>query len=158
MGKHAVKVGIPNVIKFLKLQFIFEIVYCFCVAITKFSILLLYRRIFRLDSFKKWLVGVAIFVFLWAVSTIFAAIFQCMPIRLAWQKDLGHGKCVDLAALVVSTGVLNMLTDIIILIIPMPIVWSLKISNRQKVAVSAIFLLGGLYVLPSSASVVVICD
>ena len=55
-----------------------------------------------------------------------------------------QGTCLDLKALLLATAIINILTDIAVLVLPMPIVWNLKIQRSQKVAVSGIFLLGGL--------------
>lgn len=54
-----------------------------------------------------------------------------------------HGTCLNITALLISTAVLNIFTDIGILILPMPIVWRLQIQRSQKFAVSGVFLLGG---------------
>lgn len=43
-----------------------------------------------------------------------------------------------------ATAISNMIVDIGILSVPIPIVWKLKIPTKQKIAVSVIFLLGAL--------------
>lgn len=45
---------------------------------------------------------------------------------------------------------LNAATDVIIICIPIPVLWRLKVSNTQKIQLSAIFALGGGCVLFSS--------
>ncbi|CAJ2505648.1 Uu.00g130420.m01.CDS01 [Anthostomella pinea] len=42
----------------------------------------------------------------------------------------------------IATAITNMIMDITILTLPMPFVWRLNMSTRQKLAVSSIFLLG----------------
>lgn len=49
-------------------------------------------------------------------------------------------------AFLVSTAVLNLVTDISILVLPISVVWRLQIRKEQKVAISGIFLLGSLWV------------
>lgn len=51
-----------------------------------------------------------------------------------------------MTSLLVSSAAINILTDVSILILPIPIVWHLQITKSQKLAVSGIFLMGGLYV------------
>ncbi|KAL9615041.1 MAG: hypothetical protein Q9167_000464 [Letrouitia subvulpina] len=54
-----------------------------------------------------------------------------------------EGTCINIKALLLSTAVLNIATDILILVLPMPIVWHMSIPKAQKIAVSFIFLMGG---------------
>lgn len=54
------------------------------------------------------------------------------------------GTCMNIEALLLATAVLNIATDILILVLPMPIVWHMSIPKAQKIAVSFIFLMGGL--------------
>lgn len=42
----------------------------------------------------------------------------------------------------IATAISNMVVDIAILAVPIPIVWRLKVSIRQKIALSGVFLLG----------------
>jgi hypothetical protein len=51
-GKHAEVAGTPGVLIFYKCLYIFEIVYPLPIAATKFSILLYYKRLFRVQSIK----------------------------------------------------------------------------------------------------------
>lgn len=46
-----------------------------------------------------------------------------------------------------GTGATNTISDFAILILPMPIVWALKIRRRQKMVICGIFLLGALSVI-----------
>ncbi|KAI0187898.1 hypothetical protein EV127DRAFT_498586 [Xylaria flabelliformis] len=45
----------------------------------------------------------------------------------------------------IATAISNFIIDIGILSVPIPIVWKLKISVKQKIAISGIFLLGAFY-------------
>jgi len=47
-----------------------------------------------------------------------------------------------------STAILNLVTDISILLLPISVIWRLQIRKEQKVAISGIFILGSLYVHP----------
>ncbi|KAI9890025.1 MAG: hypothetical protein M1814_004541 [Vezdaea aestivalis] len=68
LGKHAVRVGIPGVLKFLKSEYIFEQVYTVGVSMTKISILLFYLRLFRGKRFKRCVYAIGLFVVLWAIT------------------------------------------------------------------------------------------
>ena len=59
--------------------------------------------------------------------------------------DVRH-YCNDSNTYYVSTSAFNVALDFWILVLPLSIVWTLQLSGSRKVGLSAIFLLGGLYV------------
>lgn len=129
-----------------------ELTYCVLITTTKFSILLFYRRVFMNQSTSlhfriAWYV-ILVWTFLWGISTFFAAAFQCDPPSYYWSKYTRKttGSCLNLTVLLVVTASTNIVTDVALLILPMPVVWNLKVELSQKFAVCGIFLLGGLYV------------
>ena len=78
------------------------------------------------------------------ISTTFVDIFGCHPIEAAWNKTILGAHCVVPQTLYMATAGINLTTDIIILCIPMPLVWRLRLSTKRKIAVSFIFILGAL--------------
>lgn len=54
--------------------------------------------------------------------------------------------CIDANAYYISTSAFNVALDFWILVLPLPVVWSLQLSGRRKVGLNVIFLIGGLYV------------
>lgn len=78
------------------------------------------------------------------VSTFIVGIFSCDPVKYSWDKSL-DGHCVDTVPWWFTYATLNMLTDIMILAMPIPLINGLmKITKRQKYVLMAIFLLGAL--------------
>ena len=53
-------------------------------------------------------------------------------------------RCFDLNAFYVAGAALALASDVIILMLPMPVVWRLQVSKNQKIGLSVVFLLGGL--------------
>jgi hypothetical protein len=47
-----------------------------------------------------------------------------------------------------ATSVEDVLTDVLILCLPLPMVWQLKMSTKLKWQITAMFLVGGVYVDP----------
>ncbi|MCJ1235723.1 hypothetical protein MMC14_003694 [Varicellaria rhodocarpa] len=68
-------------------------------------------------------------------------LFQCMPIDTQWNPQPG-GQCHSAEIILISSGVINMVGDIIVLTLPIKRVWSLNISRGQKIAISTLFLMG----------------
>ncbi|KAL9012419.1 MAG: hypothetical protein Q9173_002817 [Seirophora scorigena] len=127
-----------------------ELTYCVLITTIKFSILLFYRRVFINQATGTWFrvawYIITVWCFLWGISTFIATVFQCTPVSYLWTQFLGKtkGKCVDFTALLIATAAVNIFTDVAVLVFPMPMVWKMGIEKAQKVAVSGVFLLGGL--------------
>jgi hypothetical protein len=71
------------------------------------------------------------------VATVLLLIFACHPIKKAWTPFVG-GKCHDNAAGIVS-GIVNLVSDIIVIALPILEVGRLQMSFRKKMGVEAIF-------------------
>ena len=63
----------------------------------------------------------------------------------AWIPD-EKGHCVDTIKSDYAYGSLNFVSDLILFVLPLPMVWRLKMSGRDKVGISIIFMIGSLYV------------
>ena len=127
----------------LQMQYIMEIIYTLIMPATKTSILLFYYRIFPSQRVRLQIWALGIFCMLTWVPLFFVAIFPCDPIRAFYDKSV-DGKCINMYTTIMAQGVLTLVTDILILILPMPLVWNLRVTTRQKVGVSVVFLLGSL--------------
>ncbi len=72
-------------------------------------------------------------------------IFACTPIRYFWDRNVEGGKCpIDILKAFNAQVVPNIVTDLVLLGMPMPLVWKLGLPRGQKVALCGIFALGGL--------------
>ena len=109
---------------------------------TKTSFLFLYYRIFGVVKYFRYaLWGTAIIVWsFWAACTI-VAFLGCLPFARNWDRTI-PGHCVNLTAFFRWNGVCNLLIDFLILLLPLPMVWRLNISIRQRIELSGVFLLG----------------
>ncbi|KAL8655068.1 MAG: hypothetical protein Q9210_001129 [Variospora velana] len=89
--------------------------------------------------------AIMVWTLLWGISTFFAAAFQCSPPSYYWSKYTRktQGSCLNLTMLLIVTASTNIVTDVALLVLPMPVLWNLKIERSQKFALSGIFLLGG---------------
>ena len=112
-------------------------------ALIKASLLLLYYRYFGVSRpFRIALYISAGVTVCWYLAVFFANIFQCVPVAAFWDRNIKNKKCVNLSQLSTDAGVTNLLTDVMILCLPMPMVWTLHTNRTQKVTLTGIFLLG----------------
>lgn len=127
-----------------QLVYSFEPIYITTVGIIKFSVLLMYHRIFpvRLIKVGGYILGGITIA--WVVSVDLVAIFQCTPISRAYNPML-PGHCINLKAALIGNGVPNFLTDICILALPARLIWQLQASTMQRISIILVFLSGSLY-------------
>jgi hypothetical protein len=113
----------------------------------KVGILLFYWRVFSTPTFRKWVIAA------FALSTgiflgnFFSFMLQCLPVKRFWIPDLEGGECFNQDLFYEASAIINVIGDVIVLLLPLPVVWSLNTSGRKKWALSFLFLLGALYVL-----------
>jgi hypothetical protein len=114
------------------------------IALIKFSILIFYRRLFPGRGFLIALLSVGGFVLAWWITNVTITFLQCRPFAYHWDKTIPEGKCLNTFATLVSLAILNMITDVAILSLPVTRVWKLQMPIHQRLAVIGIFMLGGL--------------
>lgn len=84
------------------------------------------------------------FVILYAFASIIATVVQCLPVRRAWDHEIA-GNCINLTAFWYANATANVLGDIFILGLPMPVIMNLNLPSRQRWGLALVFALGGLY-------------
>lgn len=121
------------------------ITYGLTITAVKFSILLLYRRVFATVNFKKAILVVCFLCITWLCGNTFTELFLCSPMSAAWDPVLVFSNhCRDFQSFLVGITVSNLILDVIILCMPLPMIWSLNLSTGKKLEVSGLFLLGSL--------------
>ena len=125
--------------------------YSLTVTMVKVSVLLLYRRIFTTLTFKR-VNSIAIGVCLaWLLIAVFNNIFLCHPVSAAFNHHLLFSNhCANLQSWYLGITISNLLLDLIVLSLPLFIIRTLKLSTKQKIMLSSIFLLGSLYASPAN--------
>lgn len=130
-----------------KTFFVSMITYIITVTIVRLSILLTLRRIFDVAPFKMITTIVGTASIAWGISIFFANIFQCTPFMDAFDPDIvmsSSKKCINLQAMFYGTLATAFTLDLIILILPLHVIWRLRLPTRQKFELTVILSLGGL--------------
>jgi uncharacterized membrane protein SpoIIM required for sporulation len=109
----------------------------------KLSILFLYRRIVTSNTFHRVTTAVIVIVLAWCIGCLVPHILQCRPIPAAWNTSI-HGDCLDMPKLFLAGTIANLLTDVLILCLPLRNVWNLNMSRCDRLTVSGMFLVGGI--------------
>ncbi len=75
-----------------------------------------------------------------AVMTLVAA-FQCSPVDEAWKVVLPTN-CLSQASILEGQAIFNLISDIAIILLPMPTIWSLHMQLRRRVLLLGTFTVG----------------
>ncbi|KAJ2980435.1 hypothetical protein NUW58_g459 [Xylaria curta] len=126
---------------YLKSLYIGYVLYIFLVTTIRFSILLLYRRIFSTPRFRLQtliMMGVSL---AWFITSIVFAFTYCIPLEKFW-RPLAPGRCLNFNLFYFVIGILETAIDLIILVLPVRATFAVQLPLRTKFFVSGIFLLG----------------
>lgn len=119
------------------------VIYVPAVALAKVSILIFYLRINPASSFRYQVFFVLFVTVGYMIAICLALIFECHPIPKFWDPFV-EGKCVHVQDLYLANGILNVVTDFLVLLVPVPMLWALHVSSRQKFVLGGIFATGSL--------------
>ncbi|KAI0202448.1 hypothetical protein F4808DRAFT_76232 [Astrocystis sublimbata] len=146
-GKHQWDVSVSQFQDILLLLNVVEILYGPTIFAAKYAILRQIESIFfshRQDTrtYK------AIRILIWAnlayyLATTLVYILACVPREKIWNPMVA-GRCISQADVIVLTPVLNVISDITILVVPVAEVFKLHMPLKTKLGVAAIFAVGAL--------------
>ncbi len=119
--------------------------YGLTVTTSRLSILCLYRRIFVFEGFQKVSLVVGVLCAAWWLVFTIVSLNPCRPVRKFWRPEIS-GDCFNFNHYILVMGILDLLLDATILVLPIRPVVNLHMSMTRKALVCAIFLVGGLWV------------
>lgn len=76
------------------------------------------------------------------IAGFFMEVFACTPREKIWNKLVIGGTCLDWISGIITSGVINMISDVVILILPQTVIWKLHISKEKKIGISVLFAIG----------------
>ena len=111
---------------------------------TKTSILIFYltlsenQRVFR---FLSWTTLVVVNVA--GIALTILNIVQCQPVSAVFKSPIPQGAvCTDIVTLFISSAPVNIITDLAILFLPMPILTGMRLPRKQKIILIITFSFG----------------
>jgi hypothetical protein len=108
----------------------------------KLSLLSFYCRIFPFPNFILVAKATAGFILLWAIAVILGGFLLCQPFAYTWDQTIPGGHCGNQVLSYQITGALNLVTDLMVLAMPMRHLWKLEMRLSQKVPLLCAFAVG----------------
>ncbi|KAL2256213.1 hypothetical protein VTK26DRAFT_2018 [Humicola hyalothermophila] len=143
-GRHlaAVLAEDPGMIpKYFRTFYISIVLYNGSLTATKLTFLLQYYRILGTGYMKKVILAAGVFVALWSISQLLVVIFTCSPIHKFWLPET-PGRCIPNIPFWYYNAAGNILTDVIIFVLPLPVLTRLNLRKNQKLGLIGVFSLG----------------
>ncbi|ORY66613.1 uncharacterized protein BCR38DRAFT_512850 [Pseudomassariella vexata] len=141
---HAWEVTVDNYSQFLKWLYISTLLYNPTVYLTKTTLLLLTARAFAV--YERVALGLRVFIFAVLIAYIPIQIVKtvvCRPIRAYWDTSIKNAHCLGQRQAFIYDISVALFTDALILIVPIPLTWSLSMPLIKKVKIAVILGAGG---------------
>ena len=142
LGRHIEQVPKSQHHQLALIFYVDNILYITGLTMIKLSVILFYVRIFRpIAIYRIAFWATASIVVGWFLAGEAMSIWTCIPIRKAWNPTL-PGHCLDRSRKSYGTAISNILIDLIILVLPMPMLWRLNIEASRKIGLIGVFAAG----------------
>ncbi|KAI1872173.1 uncharacterized protein JN550_003892 [Neoarthrinium moseri] len=119
------------------------------VALVKSAILHFYGQTFQNTAFIRIVYAVMAIVIAFWISAFFADVFFCIPVHKTWLPET-PGRCGESSSMYIGMASADLAIDIVVLILPMPILWGLQLPAARKVALTFVFGLGFIIIFITS--------
>jgi len=130
------------------MSYIGQILYVASLGCVKISLLLFLQRIFPSVAMRRIVRGMLIFVLCFAVTNVFLFAFQCDTPEYYFTKLKGDAKtnggvCLPPQVVYYPMAAVNILTDVIIWLLPVPMILKARLSKKEKLGLLWVFVVGG---------------
>lgn len=114
------------------------------IILAKLSIVTILVRIFpeSMRALRYFLFALAVILTCCCLTQALLVMFQCSPIQASWNIEAGVCYIQSLEAITMGLGILNLLTDVMLCIAPIPYFWQLQMPRPQRLCLCALFMTG----------------
>ncbi|XHG09930.1 hypothetical protein AWENTII_012966 [Aspergillus wentii] len=112
------------------------VIYIPALGFAKLALLMLYYRLLQTTPCWRYTIYLVTFIISgYSVALMLALIFACRPISKAWDASITTGSCIDRPAVYLATAITNTVSDVVLILIAIPIAWNLRLPFVQKLGV-----------------------
>ncbi|KAK8017947.1 fucose permease [Apiospora marii] len=144
LGKLDQNVALGDWDSLRRCEYVFSVLYNPALMATKTSILVFYLRLSRNTEqvlrLASWAV-LGIVNIAGAVLTLLN-VFQCRPVEAAFNYYARNAQCIPLLTEFICSAPVNIITDLAILALPLPVLTGMRLPPRQKIILVVTFALG----------------
>ncbi|KAF4959155.1 hypothetical protein FGADI_1895 [Fusarium gaditjirri] len=146
LGRHIYTLSPQEIILYFRCFWLSIVFYTYALFTIKLTFLIHYYRLMSVSNMRWLYLGALGFIILWGIYQVIGVFFFCIPLQSFWDPRV-KGHCVLSQPIMwLISGILNIVTDFAIIVMPLPIVWKLQLPRSQKIYLTSIFGLGSLTV------------
>ncbi|KAF9872593.1 major facilitator superfamily transporter [Colletotrichum karsti] len=150
LGRHGWALSLDDRILYQRSFFVSLVLYVVTLAVVKLTFLLQYYRILSVSRMRHIYMVMIVLVIIWGITQATFALVACIPLEGFWDPRV-QAKCIPNAHIAwYISALFNILSDIIILVLPIPVIRKLNLPGSQKAFLIGIFSLGFLTVAISA--------
>ncbi|KXJ92992.1 hypothetical protein Micbo1qcDRAFT_232643 [Microdochium bolleyi] len=149
LGRHNKSLSVYDEVNSIKWQALATATYVLNMWLIKMSIGIFLLRIATLKRYRYTLYISISIVGVWSLVLFFWNIFQCNPVEAQWDYTIlssnPNARCVSVDQVVSAAyalSVMTILSDWLFALLPIPMVWNVKMSVQAKMTVMAILGVG----------------
>ncbi|KAH9995140.1 hypothetical protein F4779DRAFT_607738 [Xylariaceae sp. FL0662B] len=142
-GKHIWEVPMEDLVEFNKALLPNTMTYLICPSVTKMAALSVLWRINPSKGYRATVVLVAVAIFIYTLVLCVITGAPCNPLK--------SGTTMCLMNVALSHAVLNIVSDFAVIITPIPTIYNLHLTTKQKISLGALMALGSAVVVCSIA-------
>ncbi|KAG5791067.1 hypothetical protein H9Q69_009874 [Fusarium xylarioides] len=125
-------------------NWIMQVLYNPILALVKSSILLFLLRLGGHNRGIKWAIyGLNAFNVALMIAIFLTVVFQTIPINAYWDLSVKPERQIDGPVFYISSAIITIITDVLVLLIPFWIFLGLKMRIAAKIGLIVVFLMGG---------------
>ncbi|OHF01852.1 hypothetical protein CORC01_02730 [Colletotrichum orchidophilum] len=141
LGEH-LYYSYPSFAAYIEAGIFTNLFYSISITLTKVSILLLYIRVLTYDLVRllgKTLLGIVILSHAWMIASILTT---CVPLTSAWNYDpLNPPIYCHPISVFWGNACVHFATDLLIFLLPLPVIYTMRLPRRQKTGLYVVFCL-----------------
>ncbi|PVI05165.1 hypothetical protein DM02DRAFT_611014 [Periconia macrospinosa] len=144
-GAHQWNIRYKDLITYLKLAHTATLMFNVIMLLLRLAIIVQIMRAFvtpRSRNFTFWASWILIVsnVGFWATITMLE-VFSCSPREKLWNPIV-EGTCINRHAYQIASAVMNMVSEMLIMLLPQRVIWGLNLTRKQRLGLSMLFALG----------------
>ncbi|KAH9999737.1 hypothetical protein F4779DRAFT_605203 [Xylariaceae sp. FL0662B] len=151
MGYHLDELQDWHIVRLMQALYAHQFLYATSLGLVKISIVLMFMRMFFGRRFHVAALGVMSFSIAWMILAMIIELLICHPINMAWDSNVLGDKCGDRVSASLSVGIIDIINELFIIMLPIPMVWKMQTEKRYLVAIVCIYAIGIATMLFSAA-------
>ncbi|KAL2194182.1 hypothetical protein P885DRAFT_43521 [Corynascus similis CBS 632.67] len=142
LGNHIETLSPEERSYFLKLVYVASLGYHVTIMLLKATFLLQFRRVFPLPVFQRVCDVFLALLGLWTIAGIVGGALVCLPVSKNWDLQEPIWTCDERFYFWLVHGLMHLITDLIIFVMPLPLLKTLPLPPVHKFVLLGIFCLG----------------